>query len=57
MQTIDDWLVISDEDLARAIELSEQEAKEQERRRREKLERENAKSLFENGESTTQNTG
>ncbi|KAF7729882.1 hypothetical protein EC973_003616 [Apophysomyces ossiformis] len=35
-----------DEDLARAIQLSEQEAKERERKEKERLERENAQNLF-----------
>ncbi|KAI8374207.1 uncharacterized protein BYT42DRAFT_615385 [Radiomyces spectabilis] len=37
-----------DEDLAKALQLSEQEAREKEKRQREKLERENEQSLFGN---------
>ncbi|KAI8148468.1 hypothetical protein BJV82DRAFT_592221 [Fennellomyces sp. T-0311] len=42
-----------DEDLAKAIQLSEQEAKDKERKQREKLERENQDKLF--GNSTNNN--
>ncbi|KAL0091807.1 hypothetical protein J3Q64DRAFT_1725395 [Phycomyces blakesleeanus] len=46
-----------DEDLAKAISLSEQEALEKERKKREKLERENEQQLFGSGGISSQPTG
>jgi epsin len=44
----------SDEDLAKALQLSEQEAREKEQKQRAKMERENEQNLFGAGGSDTQ---
>jgi hypothetical protein len=48
------YLFISEDDLQKAIRLSEQEARDKERRDRERLERENEEALFGKGGTDTQ---